>query len=126
MTIPLDPAFSAALWIIIKATVVLALAAIVQAVMHRRTSAAMRHLVWTLAIVGVLLLPILSLALPEWAVVTRTAATNAGVTWRRSKRTGRGVQTDRWHVSDGHSRRSEAPTSAPRPRARRTAFRGEP
>src|SRR5918994_5149842 len=72
-----DAAMSAALWIIIKASVLLGAAGIVQAVMYRRTSAAMRHLVWTLAIAGLLLLPILSLALPEWAVVIRTAATNA-------------------------------------------------
>ncbi|MBI4477096.1 MAG: M56 family metallopeptidase [Acidobacteria bacterium] len=71
----LDPATSAALWITLKASVLLGIAAIMQAVMSRRTSAAMRHLVWTLAIVGVLLLPILSLALPEWVVVIRTAAT---------------------------------------------------
>ena len=72
----IDTAFSPALWLIAKATAVLALAAIVQAVIHRRGSAALRHLVWTLAIVGVLLLPILSIALPEWTVVTRTATNN--------------------------------------------------
>jgi len=71
----LDSTMSAALWITIKASALLGVAAIVQAVMYRRASAAMRHLVWTLAIVGVLLLPILSLALPEWAVVVRTAVT---------------------------------------------------
>jgi beta-lactamase regulating signal transducer with metallopeptidase domain len=70
----LDPAISATLGITIKASVLLGIAAIVQAVIYRRASAAMRHLVWTFAIVGVLLLPILSLVLPEWAVVTRTAA----------------------------------------------------
>jgi beta-lactamase regulating signal transducer with metallopeptidase domain len=70
----LDPVMSAVLWITIKASVLLGVAAIVQAVMYRRTSAAMRHLVWTLAIVGVLLLPILSLALPDWAVEIPTAA----------------------------------------------------
>ncbi len=73
----LDPAMSAALWIIVKATALLGVAAIVEAAMYRRTSAATRHLVWTLAVVGVLLLPILSLALPQWAVVTRTATTEA-------------------------------------------------
>ena len=72
----IDTAFSPALWMIAKATAVLALAAIVQAVIHRRGSAALRHLVWTLAIVGVLLLPILWIALPEWTVVTRTATNN--------------------------------------------------
>ena len=72
----IDTAFSPALWMIAKATAVLAFAAIVQAVIHRRGSAALRHLVWTLAIVGVLLLPILSIALPEWTVVTRTATNN--------------------------------------------------
>lgn len=73
----LDPAISVTLWIAIKASVLLGIAAIVQAVIYRRASAAMRHLVWTLAVIGVLLLPILSLVLPEWAVVTRTAATTA-------------------------------------------------
>ena len=60
------PSISAALWIVVKASVLLGVAAIVQALLHRRTSAATRHLVWTLAIVGVLLLPVLSLALPAW------------------------------------------------------------
>ncbi|MPZ20398.1 MAG: hypothetical protein GEV06_21155 [Luteitalea sp.] len=73
----LDPAMSAALWITIKASALLGVAAIVQGVMYRRTSAATRHLVWTLAIVGVLLLPILSIALPEWAVVIRPASAKA-------------------------------------------------
>ena len=77
MPFDLDPATSAALSIAVKASVLLGAAALVQAVLYRRLSAAMRHLVWTLAVVGLLLLPILSIALPEWAVVIRTAAPGA-------------------------------------------------
>ena len=73
-----DPVMSVALWITLKASVILGVAAIVQAALgRRRTSAAMRHLVWTLAVAGVLLVPVLSFALPDWAVVVRTAATTA-------------------------------------------------
>src|SRR3954453_16540886 len=34
----------------------------------RRGSASARHLVWTLALVGALIVPVLSLALPRWTV----------------------------------------------------------
>ena len=75
-----DPVMSVALWITLKASVILGLAAILQtALSRRRTSAAMRHLIWTLAVAGVLLVPVLSFALPDWAVVVRTAATPAAV-----------------------------------------------
>jgi beta-lactamase regulating signal transducer with metallopeptidase domain len=63
---------STELWIIVKASAVLGLAALIQAAVGQRTSAAMRHLVWTLAIVAVLVLPVLSFALPEWPVIVRT------------------------------------------------------
>ncbi len=76
----LGPAMSAALWVAIKATALLGVAAIGQAATYRRTSAAARHLVWALAIAAVLLLPILSFALPKWPVVFRTAATEAADT----------------------------------------------
>jgi beta-lactamase regulating signal transducer with metallopeptidase domain len=69
-----DPAVSTALLIIVKASVLLGAAAIVQTLLSRWTSAATRHLVWTLAIAGVLLLPVLSLALPDWTVVIRAKA----------------------------------------------------
>jgi beta-lactamase regulating signal transducer with metallopeptidase domain len=77
-----DPAMAVALWITVKASVLLGVAAIVQALLYRRTSAATRHLLWTLAIAGVLLLPMLSLALPSlalprWAVMIRTAPPKA-------------------------------------------------
>jgi beta-lactamase regulating signal transducer with metallopeptidase domain/ribosomal protein L7Ae-like RNA K-turn-binding protein len=58
--------------IVIKATLLLCAAAVVQGVIHRRTSAAARHLIWTLAVTGVLLLPLLSLALPGWTVIGLT------------------------------------------------------
>jgi beta-lactamase regulating signal transducer with metallopeptidase domain len=73
-SIDIDPIMSAAFWITVKATVLLAVAAIAQALLHRRLSASARHLIWTLAIAGLLLLPMLSLVLPRWTVVIRTAA----------------------------------------------------
>jgi beta-lactamase regulating signal transducer with metallopeptidase domain len=72
--IDIDPMLSAALSIAVKASVLVAVAAIAQVLLRRRASAAMRHFVWTLAIGGILLLPVLSPALPEWTVVVRTVA----------------------------------------------------
>jgi beta-lactamase regulating signal transducer with metallopeptidase domain len=56
-----------------KATILLALAGVASVVL-RRASAASRHLVWTLALVGALLLPVLSLALPRWQLPLVTLA----------------------------------------------------
>ena len=50
---------------IAKATVLLAAAAIASALLRRR-SAATRHLVWTLALLAIVALPVLSTALPRW------------------------------------------------------------
>ncbi len=52
---------------IAKATILLAVAGLASVAL-RRASAASRHLVWTLALVSALLLPVLSLALPRWQV----------------------------------------------------------
>jgi HEAT repeat protein/beta-lactamase regulating signal transducer with metallopeptidase domain len=52
---------------IIKASVVLGLTALAAASL-RRASAAARHLVWTLGLIGALVAPALSLALPRWEV----------------------------------------------------------
>ncbi|HYX82665.1 MAG TPA: M56 family metallopeptidase, partial [Gemmatimonadales bacterium] len=51
----------------VKSTVILVLAAIVT-VLLRRSTAALRHLVWTLACGGVLALPLASALLPNWRV----------------------------------------------------------
>jgi beta-lactamase regulating signal transducer with metallopeptidase domain len=77
-TFVVDPAMSAALWIAVKASALLSVAAIAQALLYRRASAATRHLVWTLAVAAVLLLPALSLVLPDWSVAIRTAAPGVG------------------------------------------------
>ncbi|HEX5102590.1 MAG TPA: hypothetical protein VFV87_02185, partial [Pirellulaceae bacterium] len=51
----------------LKGLVLLAAIALVALAM-RRASAARRHLVWTLAVIGLLVLPVLSAALPAWRV----------------------------------------------------------
>jgi beta-lactamase regulating signal transducer with metallopeptidase domain len=71
-----DSPATAALWIVIKASALLGVAAIVQTVLHRRASAATRHLVLSLAIASVLVLPAASLLAPEWTVVVRTVPAN--------------------------------------------------
>src|SRR5690242_11246624 len=52
----------------VKATVLLGLAAVAAALL-RRDSAATRHLVWMLAIVAILFVPVLSATLPAWRVL---------------------------------------------------------
>jgi beta-lactamase regulating signal transducer with metallopeptidase domain len=69
-----ESTFSAALWIAVKATALLGVAAFAQLVMRTRWSAATRHLVWTLALVSVLLLPVMTAVLPDWAVPIRSAS----------------------------------------------------
>src|SRR5688572_13387343 len=61
---------------VIKATVLLAVAA-ATAAMLRRSSAASRHLVWTIALLAALVLPVLSVALPRWQVPVVTVAPTA-------------------------------------------------
>ena len=48
-----------------KATILLATAGLCSVVL-RRGSAAARHLIWTLALLSALVLPVLSIALPKW------------------------------------------------------------
>jgi beta-lactamase regulating signal transducer with metallopeptidase domain len=67
---------------VVKATCVLALACAVN-IARPRASAASRHLVWTLAVASLLVLPVLSAVLPRWEVripvtSTRYEARDAG------------------------------------------------
>jgi beta-lactamase regulating signal transducer with metallopeptidase domain len=64
--------------LLVKGSLVLAVAAMVQALFARRVSAATRHLIWTIAIIGLLLLPILSSVLPGWTAVRLTTPGTPG------------------------------------------------
>jgi beta-lactamase regulating signal transducer with metallopeptidase domain len=74
-----DPVIDAAASLLIKATLLLALAAIAQVAMRRRASAAARHAIWTLAIAALLLLPVMSQVLPPWPVIITAAPIQAGL-----------------------------------------------
>ena len=67
---------SALIEVALKASILMAGAAAVVAVMSR-ASAATRHFVWTLAIAGLLLLPIVSAVLPAWEVAVPILPTAA-------------------------------------------------
>ena len=64
----IDPTLLVALAVVVKATALLGMAAIMQLVVFRRASAATRHLVWTFALVSVLLLPVVSVVGPAWII----------------------------------------------------------
>jgi beta-lactamase regulating signal transducer with metallopeptidase domain len=68
-----DSASSLALWIVLKASALLALTAIVQMALRTRASAATRHHLWTIALAVVLLLPAASSGLPALLVPVRSA-----------------------------------------------------
>ena len=68
-----DSTFAVALWIAIKATALIGIAALVQLAL-RRASAAARHLVWMLTVFGLFLLPAAWFVLPEWRLPVRSAS----------------------------------------------------
>ena len=63
---------------IIKATLILVLAACASLAL-RRASAAVRHLVWTLALCSAVVLPVLTVVLPKWQVPLVRIASDAPV-----------------------------------------------
>jgi HEAT repeat protein/beta-lactamase regulating signal transducer with metallopeptidase domain len=69
-----DPVWTVALDALIKVTLVFAIAGVATLALAR-ASAASRHLVWTLALVSALLIPVLSVALPRWQLaIVKVAA----------------------------------------------------
>lgn len=64
----IDPDMSAAAWIVVKASVLMAAAAVVCLLMYRQASAATKHLLWTLTILSLLLLPALAIVGPRWTI----------------------------------------------------------
>jgi beta-lactamase regulating signal transducer with metallopeptidase domain len=69
----LDAVMSPAPVLLAKVSLLLGAAGCVAVLCRRRTSAATRHLIWTLALAGTLLLPMASIALPGWTFAVGTA-----------------------------------------------------
>ena len=62
-------------WMLVKVSALQAAGAVVYAVLGRHRSAATRHLIWTITVVGLLLLPMLAAWLPRWQVPLRLIGT---------------------------------------------------
>src|SRR5215204_1211844 len=73
----LDAAMSPAPLLVVKVSLLLGAAGLVAALWRRPTSAATRHLIWSLALVGTLLLPMASIALPGWSFAIAAAPQDA-------------------------------------------------
>lgn len=61
-------------WVVIKATAILGVAALVQLLLRRRASAATRHFIWTSAAACLLALPLIVFLVPTWHVVVPAPA----------------------------------------------------
>ena len=77
-TLTLMHALPALLGLLAKMTILL-LAAWAASALLRRSSAAVRHVVWASALGGVLLLPALSLGLPRWNVAVQNAVPQSAI-----------------------------------------------
>ncbi|HET7231507.1 MAG TPA: M56 family metallopeptidase, partial [Longimicrobium sp.] len=77
MTVPftLSPQAAFVAGMVVKATLLLAAAGLATLALGRRAPAAARHLVWTLAVCGLLALPLLSIATPGWRLPFVTVRT---------------------------------------------------
>jgi HEAT repeat protein/beta-lactamase regulating signal transducer with metallopeptidase domain len=93
-----------------KTTVIL-LAAAVASIVLRSASAALRHLVWTLALSSALVLPIASYALPKWQLplVTITGESPAPIAPGLSSE----QPVKEWRVASAFRRKSNAGVSLP-------------
>jgi beta-lactamase regulating signal transducer with metallopeptidase domain len=76
----LDVATSPAPLLVVKVSLLLGAAGCVAALLRRRTSAAARHLIWSLALAGTLLLPMASIAVPVWTFTIGAAPKAADAT----------------------------------------------
>jgi beta-lactamase regulating signal transducer with metallopeptidase domain len=74
-----DSATSVALWIVIKASILLGVTALVGFALRRRASAATRHGIWMLGLLSLLPLPLVSATLPQWRIEIQTASKPGGV-----------------------------------------------
>ena len=61
-----DSPISVATWIVIKASILLGVATLVQMAFGRRASAATRHRIWMLGLTSMLVLPVATAMLPQW------------------------------------------------------------
>jgi beta-lactamase regulating signal transducer with metallopeptidase domain len=70
----IEPDITGVLWWMARASALLAVAAAVQLALWRRGSAASRHFIWTLALVGLLLLPLAARTMPSWPIAVSHVA----------------------------------------------------
>ncbi len=70
---------SVALWIAIKASILIGACALVQFALRHRASAATRHRIWMLCLALMLVLPMISALLPKWPVVIHIAPPPADI-----------------------------------------------
>jgi beta-lactamase regulating signal transducer with metallopeptidase domain len=73
----LDAVLSPAPLLVVKVSLLLGAAGCVAALLRRRASAATRHLIWSLSLIGTLLLPVASVAVPAWTLTVGIAPTAA-------------------------------------------------
>ena len=117
-TLLLEPGVAGALSLTIKASLVLALASVAILPFARRGSAAARHFIWTVAVVAILLLPIVSAVMPSWPVavgvspVAPIATTETAATITDAAPTAASPATPVATVADDPTRAADA---SPRP-----------
>jgi beta-lactamase regulating signal transducer with metallopeptidase domain len=70
---------------VVKASALAAAAIAAQAALGRRASAATRHAIWTLAIVALLLLPVVSAVAPEWTAIRLPEAARSSLDGLRTR-----------------------------------------